>query len=49
MKKLTVNHMSFKQLNSLIRESSDNVFELDDVHGQRFIAAGMKNKKIVIK
>ncbi len=49
MKKLTVNHMSFKQLNSLIRESSDNVFELDDVHGQRFIAAGMKNKKITIK
>ncbi len=48
MKKITVNHMSFKQLNSLIRDEKENDFELEDVHGQRFIAAGMKNKKINI-
>ncbi|MGD1823238.1 MAG: glutamate synthase [Pleomorphochaeta sp.] len=49
MQKITVNHMSFKQLNQLIRNENENDFELEDVHGQRFIAAGMKNKKINIK
>ncbi|NCD06578.1 MAG: glutamate synthase [Spirochaetia bacterium] len=48
MQKITVNHMSFKQLNSLIRDESENTFELDEVHGQRFIAAGMQNKNITI-
>ncbi len=48
MQKITVNQMSFKQLNSLIRDEKENDFELDDVHGQRYIAAGMKDKHITI-
>lgn len=49
MQKITVNHMSFKNLNSLIRDDNETSFELDDVHGQRYIGAGMQNKHITIK
>jgi glutamate synthase domain-containing protein 3 len=49
MQKITVNHMSFKQLNNIIRDDKEDSFDLDEVHGQRYIAAGMKNKQIKIK
>ncbi|MGD1815469.1 MAG: glutamate synthase [Pleomorphochaeta sp.] len=48
MQKITVNHMSFRELNQILRETKQQKFELEDVHGQRFIAAGMKNKQINI-
>lgn len=39
--------MHFKELNSVVRESED-IIVIDHCTGQRFLASGMSNKKIVI-
>ncbi|MCH3917469.1 MAG: glutamate synthase [Spirochaetia bacterium] len=45
---ITVGHMNFKELNDLVRESTNSSIELNDVQGQRFIGAGMKDKTLSI-
>jgi len=45
---INVGHMHFKELNNMIRTSECSSLELNDVQGQRFIGAGMKDKVVSI-
>jgi glutamate synthase domain-containing protein 3 len=46
--KITANLMHFQKLNSLVRDSSDNVVIIENCIGQRYIGAGLSGKNITI-
>lgn len=46
--KITANLMHFQTLNNKVREASDNVVIIDNCIGQRYIGAGLADKKITI-
>lgn len=48
MMKIQADLMHFKELNHLIRESSEREIEIENCIGQRYLAAGMAEKDIVI-
>lgn len=46
--KITANLMHFHELNNKVREANDSVVIIDNCIGQRYIGAGLSNKKITI-
>jgi len=48
MKSINAENLSYKELNSIIRQSNDSKFCLTGVMGQRFIGCALKNKKVEI-
>ncbi len=47
--KIDAKGIGYSELNKMIRESSEEKFDLDNVLGQRYIGAGMSGKEILIK
>ena len=48
MKKLNVDLMHFKTLNDWVRDCEDSEIFLDNLIGQRYVAAGSQGKNIII-
>lgn len=46
--KITANLMHFQELNTRVREANDSVVIIDNCIGQRYIGAGLMDKKITI-
>lgn len=46
--KIDARNYNYTELNRIIRESTEDKFELDNVLGQRYIGAGTSNKELLI-